>query len=291
MTLISDQKNLWIEVSLPVTANNDDAITNFLFELGAEGCQNQQNLLTSYFKFENWDTQKSQKLINYLDQLIQLGFSVQKDQIRVKEVENQDWNAEWKKQYKPFKIGKKIIIKPSWCEYENDPSKIIIEIDPQMAFGTGTHETTQLIIQLLLDYAVAPKTILDIGTGTGILAIVAAKLFNAKILAFDNDPIAASTAKQNFINNNVADRIEIFCGENLNFKNSQFDLILANINRTVIIQLLSYISKALKPNGHVILSGILDEEKDKIIEKLEQHSLKLLTQSKLGEWVGLVVKH
>ena len=160
-----------------------------------------------------------------------------------------------------------------------------------MAFGTGTHETTQLVIQSLLQFTGSPETILDVGTGTGILAIAAARLFDARVFAFDNDPIAASTAKQNFINNNVADRIEIFCGENINFKKPQFDLILANINRSVIIQLLPEISTALKPNGQAILSGILYEEKGKLIEKLKSFSLKLVHESKQAEWVGLVVTH
>ena len=290
MITISDQNNPWIEVSLPVLENTEEPITNFLFEMGAAGCQNQQNLLLAYFRFENWNQQKYQKLIQYLEQLIELGLSVQIDRIRVNEIANQDWNAEWKKQYRPFEIGNKIVIKPSWCEYKTDTSKIVIEIDPQMAFGTGTHETTQLIIQSLLQFTGLPENILDIGTGTGILAIAAARLFQAKIFAFDNDPIAASTAKQNFINNNVADRIEIFCSESLYFKKAQFDLILANINRTVIVQLLPEISKILKPNGQAIFSGILYEEKGTLIEKLKSFSFKLVQESKQGEWVGLVVK-
>ena len=289
MPIISDQNNSWIEVSLPVPENGEESISNFLFELGAEGCQNQENVLIAYFKFENWNNQKYQELKCYLLQLNELGFVFEQDQIRITEIENQDWNAEWKKQYKPFDIGNKIIIKPSWCDLDSETSKIIIEIDPQMAFGTGTHETTRLMIELLLEYIDSPETILDIGTGTGILAIAAARLSNAKIFAFDNDPVATSTAKQNIIDNHVDNRIKIFCSDNLDIQKRKFDLILANINRTVIVEMLPEISKILNSNGKAILSGILCEEKDKVINKLALHSLQLTHERKLGEWVGLVI--
>lgn len=282
-------KKTWIEVSLPVDDMAEESITNFLFEMGAQGCQTQQGVLRGYFLSTEWSEQKSLQLVGYLEQLIQLGFSLRTDHFEVQTIKSQDWNAEWKKSYKPIEIGERIIIKPSWIKQEQDSSKEVIEIDPQMAFGTGTHATSQLVIGLLQELHQIPGRILDIGTGTGILAIVAARLFNSKVFAFDNDYTAAATAKQNFINNDVADKIEIFCCDNLNLKYFQFDLVLANINRNVIIQLLPEIKKALKPDGMAILSGILEEEKEKIFDKLNCNSLRLISERKQGEWVGLII--
>ena len=158
-----------------------------------------------------------------------------------------------------------------------------------MAFGTGTHATTQLVLELLLEIQQPPRTILDIGTGTGILAIAAARLFDSKIYVFDNDFTAVSTAQQNFVNNNVAEKIEFFCSENFSLNKVWFDLILANINRSIIIQLLPEISETLIPNGKAIFSGILSEEKEKIVEELNRYSLGLINEQVQDEWVGLVV--
>lgn len=281
--------NTWVEISLLINEIAEDPITNYLFELGAVGCQAQQGVLRGYFDFEAWDEKKSSQFSDYLEQLKQLGFSLKADRFKVQKIENQDWNAEWKKSYKPIEINGRIIIKPSWIEQEQEVSKEIIEIDPQMAFGTGTHETTQLVLQLLLEIQQSPRTILDIGTGTGILAIAAARLFNSKIVVFDNDFTAVSTARQNLGNNTVVEKIELFCGENVSLKNIRFDLILANINRRIIIQMLPEISSTLTPNGKAIFSGILKEEKEKLLEKLGHFSLKLASERKLGEWVGLVI--
>ena len=279
-----------MEISLPVDETAEESITNFLFELGAVGCQIQQYVLLGYFFSEEWSEQKFLQFSGYLKQLTQLGFSLKTDQFEVQKMENQDWNSEWKKSYKPIEIGKRIIIKPSWITQEQDSSKEVIEIDPQMAFGTGTHATTQLVIKLLLEIQQSPGSILDIGTGTGILAIAAARLFSTKVFVFDNDFTAVSTAQQNFVNNGVAEKIEVFCSENFCLNKVRFDLILANINRSVIIQLLPEISEALKPTGKAIFSGILNDEKEMIFEKLSDYSLELIMEQQQDEWAGLVVE-
>jgi ribosomal protein L11 methyltransferase len=280
----------WVEISLPVNDTIEDAITNFLFELGAVGCQAQGEVLRGYFLSEEWSDQKSLQFCDYLKQIYQLGFSLETDQFEIQKIENQDWNAEWKKSYKPIEIGGRFIIKPSWIKQKQDTSKEVIEIDPQMAFGTGTHATTQLVLELLLEIQQPPRTILDIGTGTGILAIAAARLFDSKIYVFDNDFTAVSTAQQNFVNNNVVEKIELFCGENINLNKVRFDLILANINRSIIIQLLPEISEALIPNGKAIFSGILNDEKEQVLGKLNFYSLGLISELKMDEWVGFVVE-
>lgn len=277
----------WIEVSLPVTIETEDAITNFLFELGALGCYNREDIIFAYFLC--WGEEKKEQFRLYLHQLEELHFPVQANNIQIKKIENQDWNERWKQSLMPIEIGDKIVIKPSWIAIEPSPSKKIIEIDPQMAFGTGVHETTQLMLKLLIDQIGATERIMDIGTGTGILAIAAALLVNTQVIAFDNDPIATITAQENCIKNNVSGRIHLFCGTIDAVKNITFDLILANINRSIIIESLSKIFRCLSHTGLAIFSGILIEEKTPVIEHIERHGFKIVKELEQGEWAGLVV--
>lgn len=279
----------WIEISLPVADETEDAITNFLFELGAKGCYNQEDILYAYFSGSDWDKQKREQFRLYLHQLAELQFPVQPDKIQIQKIENQDWNAQWKLSIKPIEIGDKILIKPSWINIEPSPSKQVIEIDPQMAFGTGFHATTQLILKLLIDHIGSPARIMDMGTGTGILAIAAAHLSNAHIFAFDNDPIATTTARQNCIKNQVSERIHIFCGTIDAVKDTPFDIILANINRSIIFESLSKIFRCLSYTGFAIFSGILIDEKKQFTENLKKYYFKIVKEAKQGEWLGFVV--
>ena len=152
-----------------------------MFELGSCGCYYQDNLLIGYFKIIDWSNKKYDQFIKYLKQINGFGYHVNLDQIKIKKIANQGWNEEWKSKYQPVEIAKKVVIKPSWVKLESEPDREIIEIDPQMAFGTGAHATTQLIIQLLLRLNIYPHAVLDGGTGTGILSIVAGRLFKTKI--------------------------------------------------------------------------------------------------------------
>lgn len=284
-----DQQKYWIEITLPVTDETEDAISNFLFELGGTGCYNQDHILHAYFADSQWSEEKRQQLQRYLHQLGELQLPAQPDKVKIQKIANQDWNAQWKKSIKPIEIGSKILIKPSWIAIEPAPSKTVIEIDPQMAFGTGVHATTQLMLKLLIDVMGKPARIMDLGTGTGILAIAAAKLSTARIIAFDNDPIATATAQKNCIKNNVAGRIHIFCGTLDAIKACQFDLILANVNRSIIVASLSKIFRCLSNTGLAIFSGILTDEKSRISEQIEQAAFKLVGEAEQGEWSALVV--
>ncbi len=279
----------WIEISLPVTNETEDAVTNFLFELGAQGCYNQEDLLRAYFSNSDWNEKKSGQLHSYLRQLAELQFPIQPDKFQIQKIENQDWNARWKQTIKPIEVGGKFLIKPTWIHLEPLETKQIIEIDPQMAFGTGFHATTQLMLNLLIDHIGAPTRILDMGTGTGILAIAAARLSHAEIFAFDNDPIAAATARQNCIQNQVSKKIHVFCGTIDAIKDTTFDIILANINRSIIIESLSKIFRCLSRNGLAIFSGILSEEKNQISKAIEKHNFKIINEAAQDEWTAFVV--
>lgn len=283
-------ENNWIEISLPAPDQAEDAVTNFLFELGATGNYIHNGILSAYFPESAWDKQKHEQLLRYLGQLNELHYSIRIDQVHVQSIEDRDWNALWKQTIQPIDIDGKILIKPSWIDISPSPDVRIIEIDPQMAFGTGTHATTQLMLKFIIKHIGASCRILDIGTGTGILAIAAAQLSDAQIVAFDNDPIAAATARQNFQNNHVDNKISLFCGTLDAVKKMQFDLVLANINRSTIVPLLADICDNLTLSGLAILSGILIEERDEIAKHLNRFPLKLAAENQIDEWIGFVIQ-
>ena len=278
----------WIEITIPVTESSEELIANFLFELGSTGCSTEKGKLCAYFKVYDWDKEKSVRFQKYLDQLSQQGLPVNFNELEINLIEDQDWNEEWKKFYQPIQIAGKFIVKPGWIDLTPDSDKILIEIDPQMAFGTGTHETTQLVIELMLNYSHSPARILDIGTGTGILSIAAAKLFNARIFAFDIDPVAITTTKNNIIKNKVAKNIELFCSDHVTIKDNRFDLVLANINRSVIFEMLPSICEILTISGMAIFSGILIEEKIRFLDYLKNFPLRVVHEKRKDEWIGFV---
>ncbi|MDZ7263186.1 MAG: 50S ribosomal protein L11 methyltransferase, partial [candidate division KSB1 bacterium] len=202
----------WLLIRLPMTDAIEDAWSNFLFELGATGCQIEDGYLEAYFSEAEWSEEKWQRVQRYREALAALGLPLPAGQIQLQKLPNRDWNEQWKRSIRPIEVGQRIIIKPSWTELPVMSDRIVIEIDPQMAFGTGTHATTQLMLELLEAQGTAYRHVLDIGTGTGILAIVAARLTPAEIVAFDNDPIATATARENLAKNRVASRVHLFCG-------------------------------------------------------------------------------
>ncbi|NOZ62798.1 MAG: 50S ribosomal protein L11 methyltransferase [Calditrichaeota bacterium] len=283
----SSEKNRWVKISLPVDEQSEESIANFLFELGSAGCHTEKGILHGYFSDKDWRQSKAEKFDRYLRELGKLGFKIQIEKMKVRVFADRDWNAEWKKGYKSVEIGGKILIKPSWEEKVAAADKITIEIDPQMAFGTGTHETTQLILEIMLKQKRDFKRILDIGAGTGILSIAAAKLFSGKIFAFDRDPVAVQTARKNAANNGVGERIYFFCSDRLSLSPKKFDLMLANIDRTALEKMLLDIEGNLSPDGLVIFSGILVEERDQFLFSLSPTALRSRDEATKEEWIGI----
>ncbi|MDW7680443.1 MAG: 50S ribosomal protein L11 methyltransferase [bacterium] len=279
----------WAEIVIPVAAETEEGVSNFLFELGTEGVSVHNNQIRAYFKGHQWDSSREKMLRHYLASLVDLGFVVS-GEFQVNSLADQDWNSEWKKTYLPIEINSQIVIVPSWQQYIARPDQVAIQIDPQMAFGTGTHETTQLVLQIMADNVATARWVLDIGTGTGILAIVAVKLFQATVAAFDDDLVAVFTAKQNCVQNQVADNIQLLCLDRPAFRQNQFDLILANINRSTLEKLLPEIFPLLTVDGRVIFSGILAEEKARFLSKLTAHRFSVLQQRTMGEWIAIMAQ-
>lgn len=206
-------------------------------------------------------------------------------------IADQDWLAEWKKGYEPVLIGERLLITPSWKREQlpvND--RVIVQIDPGMAFGTGTHETTRGCLELLEKYCHG-GSLLDVGTGTGILAIAAIKLFpGSRVVGFDIDPEAIDVALENAEINGVAEELEFEVNKLASFHGQMFDLVLANLTADVIVPLASDFPLVMSPQGTLIVSGILREQGDDVCAVLGTHGFQVVEAKPDGEWVSFALK-
>ena len=204
-----------------------------------------------------------------------------------KEIDNSNWEDEWKKTYKSFNIGDRILIKPSW-EEEVDTDKIVIEIEPKMAFGSGTHETTSMCMEYVEDKDLSGMDILDIGCGSGILSILAKKLGAKNVLACDIDPIAVSST----IDNAKINGVDLQAKESNLFANveGEYDLIFANILAEILVEMIGQSKEYIKKSGILILSGIINEKADIVKEALIENAYEILDQREKGEWTLLVAR-
>lgn len=250
-----------------------------IFEYGKDAA-----VVKGYFNLEE-NIKEIEKYVNEkIDELKEMNINVGQGKIFIKEVKEEDWANNWKKYYKPTKIGEKIVIKPIWEEYKSQNDEIIVEMDPGMAFGTGTHETTRMCIEALEKYVTKDTTVYDIGTGSGILAITAAKLGAGKVVGVDLDPVAVDSAKSNVGFNNLSN-IDILHGNLMEVVEGKAEIVVANIIAEVIIFLSDEVKKFLKPDGYFISSGIIKDRKDDVVKKLTSIGFNIIEVNTLGEWV------
>jgi len=204
------------------------------------------------------------------------------------DIDEQDWAESWKQYFFTEKITDSIVIKPSWREYSPKPEEIVLEIDPGMAFGTGTHPTTRMCISLIEKYIQPKDTFLDIGTGSGILMIAAAKLGATAMTGIDNDEMAVTVARRNLLKNNIdPETFEIKTGDLVRDVNNRFTLVTANILSEIIVHLLDDIHWVLKKNGLFICSGIIEPKRMMVEEKLSACGFEILDVQIKEEWVAI----
>lgn len=215
------------------------------------------------------------------------GIDLGKLEVNMSSIDDEDWAESWKSQYKPFRLGKHIVIRPGWEPYDAKEGDKVVTIDPGMAFGTGTHETTGMCVGLVEEYVKPGMNAIDVGTGTGILAIAAAHMGAKPVLASDIDPMAVRVAKENIEINGFSEVIEAKVGNLLEVATEQADVVIANIIADVIIMIAQPVREFVKPGGVFICSGIAREREDEVIEALKKAGYGALDKRNQGEWTAI----
>lgn len=211
-----------------------------------------------------------------------------KVELELKQIKEEDWAEAWKQYFKPEHIGK-IVIKPTWEEYSPVKDEIVIELDPGMAFGTGTHPTTRICIGLLQKMITSQTEMLDVGTGSGILSLAGAKLGAKRIVATDIDPVAVKVALENIKRNRMESFIEVYQSNLLERPlGFRFNLVIANIIANAILEIAPQLAKVLAPGGIFIASGIIEERFPEVVESLTKQGFKISKHVCEEGWVGLV---
>lgn len=206
------------------------------------------------------------------------------------ELPDRNWNEEWERTITPIAVTDRIVIAPSWHRVDPSPGKIVLTIDPKMAFGTGYHESTRLCLRLVERFIPAGGTVLDVGTGTGVLAIAAVRLGAASATGVDIDDWAYRNALENVKANGVQDRVQVHLGGILDIPPAVYDMVVANIQRNVILDLLPSLIGRLAPGGTMLLAGLLAHDAEPVTAALREQGLKVEEEVREGEWVGLAAR-
>ena len=200
---------------------------------------------------------------------------------------NEDWSKKWKEKWDITHVSDKIVIVPDWLEYEAKLDEIVIRLEPGCAFGTGTHQTTQLCMKAIEKYMSEGAKVADIGTGSGILAICAKKFGASYVYGCDNDDTVIDVAKENSLKNDAECDFELNTADKISEK---FDFVLANILHNVLAEIMGDLKNIMNNGAILVLSGILDEKKSVVLEAVKKHNLELIEEAHQDQWVALILK-
>ncbi len=279
----------YTQVFLPIGEEHFEVAIALLSQLGFESFLEEGDSLFAYIPAREWTAEKESELHVLVRSLVGSSITIQ-----TQTIEPANWNAQWESSLQPIEIDDWLVIVQQGNASVPKPNQLVVEINPKMSFGTGYHETTRLMLRQLRDLVQPDDRILDIGTGTGVLAIVARKLGNRHpIIACDNDEWSVLNAKEN-CDVNRAEAIEVLHLDALNdlaplFSAHRFSLILANINRSVHEKLLPTLARA-SPSSKVLLSGLLKYDLDWLKNLLNELDCKLLRLSEEGEWICALIQ-
>ena len=246
-------------------------------------------VVKAYFAEEDNIKDILQYVNERLTELKEMGLDLGEAKVEHEKMYEEDWANTWKQYYKPSKVGEKIVVKPIWEEYEAKDGELVVDLDPGMAFGTGTHETTRMCIQALERYVKEESTVFDVGCGSGILAIAAAKLGAKLAVGVDLDPVAVESSIENVGYNNLKN-IEILHGNLVEVIDGKADIVVANILAEIICILTDDVKRVLKDGGVFITSGIIHDRVDMVCEKLEATGFEVIEKNRDGEWNCIVAK-
>ena len=279
----------WHLATVRVAREGEEIASSLLFDLGTTGIVTLEETsneirLGAYFDA----TAKPETIISMVHtEFARAGLERMLLGVSVTEILDQDWMQKWKEGFDPVSVGARLVIAPSWKLPEIDDGRVVVEIDPGMAFGTGTHETTRMCLEAIEEFWEGGR-LLDVGTGTGILAIAAARLApDSYVTAIDIDPQAVAVARENAEINRVSAMVEIAEGVPRDYVGRGFDTVVANLTAEVIIELMDDLAGCLKESGTLILSGILIELRADVERSIGRSGLKIIRRREMGEWCSL----
>lgn len=305
--------NTWQELTITVSREAEEAVSNILIDLGSQGVaiddsadylgqvdqygelfpeveQSERVRITGYYPdsvdIEDIAAQANERLAE-LD-----GFGLETGDIELtrQELAEEDWADNWKKYFEPARITHDLTIVPSWTDYEVTTGEKIIKLDPGMAFGTGTHPTTKMSLFALKQVLRGGETVLDVGTGSGVLSIASSLLGAKEIFAYDLDDVAVRVAQENIALNAGTENIHVAAGDLLKGVDIEADVIVANILADILVNLTDDAYRLLKDEGYLIMSGIISEKWDLVRESAEAAGFFLETHMIQGEWNACVFK-
>ncbi len=304
----------WVEIKIKTTTEALEAVANILYESGVGGVviEDTQNsidipeekewagindlsdiqfegvVVKGYLPLNSSIQEKIKEIKNAVNRLTEYNIDKGLGEVVFTEISEDDWAHSWKKYYKPIKIGPKVVVKPTWESYDPQEGEIVVEIDPGMAFGTGTHETTSMCIKLLQEYVTPGSVVVDVGCGSGILSIISAKLGAKKVIGIDSDEVAVDVARKNINLNNVEQKVAIIKGNLLEGIRQKADLIVANITADVIIKLAQEVGELIKSEGLLIVSGIIKERRYEVKNALERNGFDIKQEMEHSDWYAYV---
>lgn len=305
--------NTWQELTITIHREAEEAVSNLLIETGSQGVaisdsadyvgqedrfgelypeveQSDMIAITAYYPDTLDIDEVKVQLEKGLAELSGLGLETGEIRLESQALAEEDWADNWKKYYEPARVTHDLTIVPSWTDYEVGPGEKIIKLDPGMAFGTGTHPTTKMSLFALEQVLRGGETVIDVGTGSGVLSIASSLLGAKDIYAYDLDEVAVRVAQENIDMNANMDNIHVAAGDLLKGVDTQADVIVANILADILVHLTDDAYRLVKDNGYLIMSGIIADKWDMVLEAAYSAGFFLETHMIQGEWNACVFK-
>ncbi|HHF7051428.1 TPA: 50S ribosomal protein L11 methyltransferase [Streptococcus mutans] len=303
----------WQELTITVNREAEEAASNILIELGSQGVaiddsadylgsvgkygelfpeveQSELVKITAYYPESTNIEAVIAQIKERLAELTDFGLQTGQVQLTTQELAEEDWAENWKKYYEPTRITHDLTIVPSWTDYEVQAGEKIIKLDPGMAFGTGTHPTTKMSLFALEQVLRGGETVIDVGTGSGVLSVASSLLGAKEIFAYDLDDVAVRVAQENIDLNAGTENIHVIAGDLLKGIAIEADVIVANILADILVNLTDDAYRLVKGEGYLIMSGIISEKLDMVLEAAHSAGFFLETHMIQGEWNALVFK-
>ncbi len=286
----------WLQVSLTIEREVAEAVAEVMRRYTSDGValdlgQNRQGdrvTVHAYLKVDELLEERRRSLdeaLGHLDQICPLPHP------RYAIVNEESWKKAWQETLDVLHVGEHFVIRPPWRRYTSARAELVLTIDPDLAFGTGLHPSTRLCLEALEQYGESPMRVLDLGTGTGVLALAAAKLGAATVLAVDHDAAAVATARKNVQRNGVAAQVQVLHGS-LADVTGEYDLILANLLNSILLRMAQEedLATRLRPGGRLVASGILQDQVEPLVAAFKSTGLHLIAQPQYKDWVALVAQ-